>query len=99
MKQVNTQQSSQYLIHRQTYIEILRDKITEKLQDEGLSFPAAATRVLLSSSEKQDELFDNRNVYELIFKRRTKLINMATSLNMIIVKQVKIRRKTHQIQV
>jgi hypothetical protein len=36
------------LIHRQSYIDILRDKIIEKAEDEKLPFYAAATRILLS---------------------------------------------------
>jgi hypothetical protein len=48
MKQSDIQKESPSLIHRQSYLDILRNKIIEKGEDEELSFNAAATRVLLS---------------------------------------------------
>lgn len=48
MKQYDNQQQSSRSIHRKSYIDILRNKIIEKAEDEKLQFYAAATRVLLS---------------------------------------------------
>jgi len=48
MKQSDIQKQTAYAVHRQSYIEILRNKIIEKAEDEKLPFYSAATRELLS---------------------------------------------------
>jgi hypothetical protein len=58
MKESDIQQQPLQWIHRQSYIEMLRNNIIEKAEDEKLPFYTAAPRVLLSWLEYQPDSKD-----------------------------------------
>src|SRR5271157_1683535 len=66
MTQVNNQEKNVAAIHRQNYIDNLRNAIIEKAEDDNLAFHTAAPRVLLSwlgyqKEDKELHFIDNKD--------------------------------------